>query len=400
MEIEYTFAVITIISGVVTWFFRPKYVFCIAPFMFNLDSFSVTPGMSISFFYFAVSFPVLMMRYYLSKPKVNCKYPLILFLFCSYIFFGALYRGDLILSINKAISLSVFTFLFVALIRNYQDLYHIVISFAVSGFITAFLYMTWGQGLSNLISQETDRGAFLGWNINNIVLQWASAFVIFLVYSLNTKRFKRIIFSIMTGVCGIACLASLSRGIIIGIIIALSFILTFGLTWKNRLIILLASSVTVPLFTSNLLTRFQEIDPVENSRIILWKQTINIIHNNLLFGVGEGEGFLKQGIVFRNSQRDAFYAHNSYLQCTANWGLPAGILFLIMIIGTILTLFVYSRNFSIIRMAEYQPLFLSINACFITYLVAIVFLSREGSKDLYFVMGLCWTALNLKYNKG
>lgn len=400
MEIEYTFFVIAIISGVVAWFFKPKYVFCITPFMFNLDSFSVISGMSISFFYFAISFPVLIMRYCLLKPKVNCKYPLILFLFCLYILIGALYRGDLLPSIIKAISLSVFAFLFVALIRDYRDIYHIVISFGISGFITSLFYITWGQGLSNLISHEINRGGFLGWNINNIAIQWASAFVIFLIYSFNTKRFKRIFFSIMTGVCGIASFATLSRGIIVAIVIALSFVLIFALTWKKRLIIFVALSAIVPLFTSNILIRFQETDPVENSRTILWKHTINIIHNNLWFGVGEGEGFLKQDIVFRSTQTDALYAHNSYLQCAANWGLPAGILFLIMIIGTILTLFVRRGYFSAIRMAEYQPLILSITACFILYLVAITFLSRAGSKDLYFIMGLCWTALNLEYSKG
>jgi O-antigen ligase len=394
--LEYLYVSLAIVIGLITWFYKPKIAFCIAPFMFNLDNFSVVEGKSISFIFFAVAFFGLMMRYFLLKPKIRTRLIYILFIFCFYIMIGSLFRYDLILSLIKVISLSGLIFFFLASINNHRDLQQIVISFAVSGFITALLYITWGPGLQNLFSGEIDRSSFLAWNVNNIALQWAAAFIIALIYSMSAIKYNRILFIVMAFVCCLASLGTLSRGITLALMVASIFLLIIGFAWKLRLVILTAALTLLVMTPTNLIIRFQEIDYDKFHRILIWEETMELIGDNLFFGVGEGSGFLEAGIGITSKYASAFYAHNSYLQSAANWGLPAGILFLLLILITLGTLFFHYLKLTKLKVNNPQPLFLSIIGCLIIYSVAIIFLSREGAKDLYFVLGFCWTYLSIE----
>jgi len=155
--------------------------------------------------------------------------------------------------------------------------------------------------------------------------------------------------------------------------------------------------LSVLLFPMNLAGRIQQTskDYSKDARIILWKNTVQVIEQNIFFGVGSGKAFLDQNISDRIGDGRAQFAHNSYIQSAANWGLPAGVLFTLIIISTMFGLLSRISKINKIRMHKFRPLFLSLTACLIAFSVAIIFVSREGQKDLFFIIFMCWALMNI-----
>lgn len=157
--------------------------------------------------------------------------------------------------------------------------------------------------------------------------------------ALEEKRAKWKYFALVgAALMFLAATLSFSRGAYIGIIMAGIFFLAVyfersGNLKKFLAVCLMISALAAVFFWGSIGNRFASaLNPKEGSnleRILNWKQAVNIVGANPLFGVGLGNYSHK--IDPLAPERSSIYAHNIYLDASAETGIINGIIILLLL---------------------------------------------------------------------
>lgn len=145
---------------------------------------------------------------------------------------------------------------------------------------------------------------------------------------------KQITLVFITAMVLLSLVFSMSRGGIIGSLIALTVFIAFGrgAQWKGLLISLVGCWLIVFSYGAvigfdGILERFQTISDDAPGRMEIWKDCRHIVEDHPLTGVGLGNNALVFDIYQTHLPDDlhASHAHNDYLQLATELGLPAAI---------------------------------------------------------------------------
>jgi tetratricopeptide (TPR) repeat protein len=162
---------------------------------------------------------------------------------------------------------------------------------------------------------------------------------------LSSSGIKRLCFVIL-GICiAVAILFTLSRGGIIGVSGGLILFCVMSAHYRRakKSILLLMAFLAVVLFTVSMLGGFDRVFErmgtlktpaiTGESRFGIWKDTINIIKNNLWIGTGIGTFKYIYPKYQTESVKFAFnHAHNSYLELTSEIGIIGIVCFFSIIV--------------------------------------------------------------------
>lgn len=155
-----------------------------------------------------------------------------------------------------------------------------------------------------------------------------------LAWSLLTKTHKYLLAS-ASALAALLTILSFGRSPILALIITL-FIMILILKQKYMkktlpvLIIIIIIVLSIPGVVDRFLSKNEK---AEASRSFIWNNTLKLINDNSIFGVGKGNfkniysTYLRSDI---NEIRKVSSAHNDFLDIVANSGIPAGIFYIIL----------------------------------------------------------------------
>lgn len=156
-----------------------------------------------------------------------------------------------------------------------------------------------------------------------------------------TDKYKKYLFGISALMAGAALFTTNSRSAMVGVlisIISLAFLHKAPASQKIRYGVLVALVLTIlaPTLYSRVRERFLTInaptkDVSARQRLVLYDMTAKIIQDNLILGIGYGEGNFKKKInEYGGVDGVHDNPHNSYLQLAVMLGCPALMLFLLI----------------------------------------------------------------------
>lgn len=181
---------------------------------------------------------------------------------------------------------------------------------------------------------------------------YALASIFALVFTLRSRKMKKIYYIVILLLCLAGLIMTQSRGSYVGFVVGALFViwLHFRSILKFIIITLVMSAVSLPLiFFTNLHERFMQVLDIANwtvgTRIDLWKKALYLFRQSPVFGVGFGrfndinynvnnygytftrlDEFVGVPRVFytyhaSNFDFNSAHAHNSYLQFLAETGI-------------------------------------------------------------------------------
>jgi O-antigen ligase len=136
----------------------------------------------------------------------------------------------------------------------------------------------------------------------------------------------------------------------------------------------------------------------DTGRIAIWKQGIDMMIDNPLFGVGVQQFITAQGRTYRSEGGKWQAAHNSFVQVGAELGFPGLIAFIFIIAGTVRQL----RNVTPGRNIRGRSVNLSLITSYALigswtgYVVCGFFLSVAYSHLFYLLLGLSFSLIKLR----
>jgi len=251
-------------------------------------------------------------------------------------------------------------------VKNNKDFNTFIYLFFIISFLISTYTLVQYYGLDPYLSDLHRLSSTIGqknWISNYIAMVFPIAFSYFLLEK-NNKKIKSVYFLLLT-ILYVTLLICQSRGIWISIgltLILATFIITKFKLWelfkKNKqwlvclLFVFLIATVTYstenPLNKSMLtvaeraISTFDKYDPSINTRLLIWRTTLEMIKNYPVAGSGIGTfrmnylkyqaGTLDENPHYIKYSNNAEEAHNEYLQMWAEIGIIGLGIFLIIII--------------------------------------------------------------------
>jgi O-antigen ligase len=288
-------------------------------------------------------------------------------MFLPYIFFVGL-------SINKKRDMKIIIF-------------SLIIAASISGLFSIYQHIFIFNRLFDTAHRTT--GFFHSFQTYSDMLTIVLSIVLGMVFYIKKNRLLLILSLISIG---IGIIFSLSRNSWLSIMISL-FILSFI---KNRKIILtsiLSILLFVFLFPNNFFSiRFRSTFSIENNmeRILLWSSGLDMIKDNVWFGVGPNNSGLmyskykRPGISLNNT-----HFHNTYIQIFAErgvFGFLAILFLMVLLLYCSLKSFIYSKD------PEKKGISLGLFLSSVSILILGCFNNQFGDAEIrnliYFIMGL------------
>jgi O-antigen ligase len=160
------------------------------------------------------------------------------------------------------------------------------------------------------------------------------------IYEKNKS--KKLIYIITSVLALITIILSFSRNAWLGILIGFTLLIIIY-NWK--FILLLLSGVGISILFPQVRSRAGDFKLIfGDARVNIWKLAVNMIKENPLFGVGNGNFYYQYGEYIKkypklqyNSYTN-FQAHNSYLKVFSELGLVGIVPFIALIISILITL--------------------------------------------------------------
>jgi len=297
------------------------------------------------------------------------KLSLFMFLFALVLLFSLFISNSKVVSFQELLlflSYIIFFFLITNHVKNNKDFNTFIYLFFIISFLISTYTLVQYYGLDPYLSDLHRLSSTIGqknWISNYIAMVFPIAFSYFLLEK-NNKKIKSVYFLLLT-ILYVTLLICQSRGIWISIgltLILATFIITKFKLWelfkKNKqwlvclLFVFLIATVTYstenPLNKSRLtvaeraISTFDKYDPSINTRLLIWRTTLEMIKNYPVAGSGIGTfrmnylkyqaGTLDENPHYIKYSNNAEEAHNEYLQMWAEIGIIGLGIFLIIII--------------------------------------------------------------------
>lgn len=252
------------------------------------------------------------------------------------------------------------------------------------------------------------RAVFFGWKVtgptysmmadnNDFALGLIMVLPWFVYMGLSEKKLiNKLFFILQFPLIIIAIIYTHSRGGFIGLC---AVILTLAFNAKKKILALFALGIAVLSFfiwaPQEYKERIQTIKTYEEdasamSRIYAWRAALSMIKDRPLTGVGPGkESFRYATPIYAFYSGGAAVAHNSYLELAADSGIPAILLFLLLLFSCIWKLRKLRKHIPLKEGTKWVHNYsYMLEAGFVGYLVSGFFLSRADFELLYYFIAI------------
>jgi len=166
--------------------------------------------------------------------------------------------------------------------------------------------------------------------------------------AISERGLKRVFLLVLSVCMTVAIFLSLSRGGIIGLSVGIIFFMMVSIyKWRARVFLMLSAFIVITLIVlvslgglDHILDRMSAMKTPElsgKSRLIIWRDSINILKDHLWFGTGIGT-FRYSYPRYQSTPHDFFidHAHNAYIELATEMGITGALSALFII----LTLFI------------------------------------------------------------
>lgn len=179
-----------------------------------------------------------------------------------------------------------------------------------------------------------------------------AAFIIILIFPLlmlavyEKNHSRKIIYSAILVLLLVNLLMTFSRSAWLGLILGLVIL---AIVWNKKLLWVLAGLVGIAATASPIRSRFLDLfdKSVNSDRIRIWKTYLHIIKDNILLGVGNGNGVNKYDYYIAKYPElnyngyTRYPSHNSYIKVFSELGIFGIISFIALIIIILVMLYKY-----------------------------------------------------------
>ena len=228
----------------------------------------------------------------------------------SVIYFLLLYLSTMIISsvmskypfagiglITQQIAFFIIVYVFFALIRDEKEIKDYFYSIFIVGVIlvTASLFKFFSEGVSllEIVSPDRPRVAAIMSNIESYTNFFVVSFPLLISFSLlKEKLVEKRIYYLILFYFSLALILTMSRSAVLGILFSSAII--FYLLRRELFYKLIFSVVVLALIfvffqpLNELLTTFLRIESGMSARDYIWKMSMDMIKDNLIFGIGPG----------------------------------------------------------------------------------------------------------------
>jgi O-antigen ligase len=240
-------------------------------------------------------------------------------------------------------------------------------------------------------------------NPNDLAINIAISFPLGLVFMLNAKGFKKVIWCIALAFMSIAIVLTYSRSGLLAFILSLAVcVWEYGIKAKRRALVgtvagLLVLGLGLALTSGHYRARVESIalGNIEGSgdkgsldaRKALLKKSLYVAITHPLFGVGPG--------CFMLVDKGWIVAHNSYSELAAESGIPAVILFLLTIAAAFKNIREVRKSPRYKEDPEVRLFTQALWAGLVAYLLGACFASTEYNLYPYFMVGYTCAMLRI-----
>lgn len=359
-------------------------------------------------------YPGLFLTRLKAKTQANStlsKFRVLLFVFCALCFFSTLFSADIALS-SKALFTKVlkYVLLFFVVVETINSrsrmraaLVACIISVGIVLFDASTQYMRnldflrgYSGSMGELRASFSNRNGFGGWLIIQIFILFGTIFS----HVMTTKKFHKLILMCMLTGMLFCLLATYSRSSWFGFAVA-SLWLSANMLFRQKIrkkilfvaVLVIAATVVFFALPNHLKGRIISVVTIKNSslfRIYLWKESLNIIADFPLFGVGLNT-YAKIAPYYSKGE-GGYYAHNSYLQMTSEIGM-LGLLSFLTINARLLAIgirtYIQTHDFLVLCLC------CSVLAFLTQSFFDVNFYALQLATLFWFVMGLTMARINL-----
>lgn len=198
------------------------------------------------------------------------------------------------------------------------------------------------------------------------------------IYEKNIN--KKVIYIIISMLASVTLILTFSRNAWLGVLIGITLLV---IMYNHKFILLFLSGIGISVLLPQVRSRAADFKILlDDPRVNIWKLALNMIKENLVLGIGNGNFYNQYGEYakkypkLRYNSNTKFPTHNSYLKVFSELGLIGIIPFVALIISVLIALKNTLRNLSPGVLKSFYKGF---------YISVIVFIFMNIPDNLFFV---------------